>query len=182
MPVFSFEFIPQCSWAFDTFPSCRDALHYRCDRQARSRGHRRRSTGGPAEESGGHPAGRHQHQRALYVVRVPQPPARHHQQPVRPGEDTRRKLRSAAAGLTYWMMRGRREIGHVCWLSVQRVESFIHNGFMLKPVSLSPGVALVFPHNHITVHCRHTNTEALASTGFPLQNLFTCLWEYLVVI
>jgi len=76
------------------FPPRRHALHLGPDLQERRAGHRGLRSGGPAEASGRHPDGRHQHQRAVHVVRVQQPPPRHHLQPIRLRQDPGRKLRS----------------------------------------------------------------------------------------
>lgn len=109
------QFISCCRWQCDIFPSCRHALQYGCDLQARGPGHWRLSTCGPAEESGGHPSGRHQHQWAVHVVWVPQPPLRHHQQPVRLGEDSGRKFRWAAVSWLGWGIGSFRQgMGHWC--------------------------------------------------------------------
>lgn len=141
---------------FDTFPSYRHGLHDRCDLQARGRGHCRRPNCGPAEESGGHTTGRHQHQWAVYVVRVPQPPVWHHQQPVRLGEDTRRKFRLAAVGLTShgWVEGSAtlvgRELDTVVDLSF-RVEQHLFRSAYCWSLFVSRNSALFLPDNHITL-------------------------------
>lgn len=81
------------------YPSCRHALHLWSVLQERRHRLGWRSTSDPAEESGGHPTGHHQYQRAVHVVRVPQPSPRHYQEPIWPGEDTRRKFRSESGEL-----------------------------------------------------------------------------------